>query len=308
MRDNKVLEFVKRINWHWLKWRLAAFLIIIGVILIAVALWKRPNVFNLDRSDSLVQLEQKTKIYHYDPYKEQKILIPDFSVARNTYDVNQFSQNEQGFITYPNAKTGIDVSSHQQQIDWKKVKQSGIDFAIIRVGLRGSTEGGIFIDDFFHENMQGAIANDIKVGAYFFSQAISTKEAIEEAEFVLEEVKDYTLSYPIVFDWENVIHSEDAEPPRSNAVTPEEVSAFAAAFCETIKNAGEIPAYYVNKELGYNGLDLEMLEPYDLWYAEYQPKPSFYYHFDIWQYTENGKVPGISTDVDINLSFKEYKE
>lgn len=142
------------------------------------------------------------------------------TVAENSYDPAGFYE-EGGFKRYKSADTiasvGVDVSSHQQDIDWELVAANGVEFAMIRVGYRGYTEGEIQPDDYFTQNIEGALAAGLDVGVYFFSQALDEKEAIDEANFVLESIKDYPLSYPVIFDWED--HS-GGRPDRRHGLCP----------------------------------------------------------------------------------------
>lgn len=141
------------------------------------------------------------------------------TVAENSYDPAGFYE-EGGFKRYKSADTiasvGVDVSSHQQDIDWELVAANGVEFAMIRVGYRGYTEGEIQPDDYFTQNIEGALAAGLDVGVYFFSQALDEKEAIDEANFVLEKIKDYPLSYPVIFDWEDI--QADARTDGMNSV------------------------------------------------------------------------------------------
>ncbi len=182
------------------------------------------------------------------------------------------------------------------------VKESGVDFAIIRVGYRGYTRGRLYDDLEFENNIKGATAAGIKVGVYFFSQAVTTTEAEEEAGYVLEKISGYKVDYPVVFDWEPV----DDTTARTNAVTGDVVSDCAVAFCKKVSKAGFNSAVYLNKTQSYEFYDLEKISNYDIWYAEYQEKPSMYYNFDIWQYTANGTIKGVDSAVDVNISFKDY--
>ncbi len=245
------------------------------------------------------------QLYFEDLYRG-KILIPKYDAPINEYDPAKFSSLN-GMVTYDAADvvTGVDVSSFQKQIDWSLVKSSGIEFAMIRLGYRGYTEGGISPDDTFESNIRGALDNGIKVGVYFFSQAISEEEAIEEAEYVLEKIKDYDITYPVAFDWEYQANVSNA---RTTGIAGERVTSFARAFCDKVKESGYTPMIYTNKTDAYGTFDLGALKDIDMWYAEYQPKPSFYYHFDMWQYTAEGKISGFADDVsvDINICFKRY--
>ena len=200
---------------------------------------------------------------------------------------------------------GIDVSEHQHEIDWARVATADLDYAYIRLGRRGYTEGGLFEDPYYVSNMKGASAAGLQVGVYFFSQAINVQEAIEEARFVLDHLSDYSVDLPVVFDWEK-ISSDDA---RTNGLPVEIRTDCAVAFCETIKNAGYTPAIYFNRNIGYYGYDLSRLTDYEFWFALPEAGyPSFYYAVDSWQYSFNEYVPGIETETDMNLLFLPVPE
>ena len=193
----------------------------------------------------------------------------------------EFFTVESGKIKYTGSDyevlRGIDVSEHQLDIDWQQVAGAGIDYAYIRVGRRGYTEGGLFEDPYFKANVQGAQAAGLKVGVYMFSQAITVQEAIEEARFVLERISDYNITLPVVFDWEK-IESGDA---RTAGLTMEGRTDCAVAFCETVKNAGYVPCIYFNRNLGYYGYDLTRLTGYEFWFALPESGfPNFYYAAD----------------------------
>ena len=196
--------------------------------------------------------------------------------------------------------TGIDVSEHQYDIDWAQVAGAGIDFAMIRMGYRGSTAGGLYEDEYFRQNMEGALANGIEVGVYFYSQAVSEAEALEEADFLLEAIAEYDVTYPVVFDWEIVGGAE----ARTYTVRRDILNSCAKAFCDKVEQAGYDPMIYFTQYLGYRKYELRQLSDYGFWYAEYEPTPNFVYDFDMWQYTCWGSVPGIEGDVDLNLYFK----
>ena len=238
-----------------------------------------------------------------------EMTIPKFDVALNTYDTEKFN-NDNGLVTYndENAHLGIDVSSYQETIDWAQVKASGIEFVMIRAGYRGATRGALREDTNFQTNFNGAKEAGLKVGVYFFSQAVSEAEAEEEAGFVLQLLQGKKLDYPVVFDWEIAeVLDNGVDISRTKAVTGDEVTSFAKAFCKKIDKAGFNAAVYFNRNLAYEYYNLEEIEQYDFWLAEYRPIPAFYYDFQMWQYSDNAQVRGITTPVDINISFKEYK-
>ena len=195
---------------------------------------------------------------------------------------------------------GIDVSKYQGKIDWQAVAADGIEFAIIRLGIRGyGEEGNIVLDDMFHTNIKGAQAAGIKVGVYFFAQATSVEEALEEAQFVLEQLEPYTLEYPIVYDVEKV----SASNGRMNALNREQRTEVVVTFMEAIKDAGYTPMLYANMEMLTVLTDVAEFEPYHKWYANYGSTLYYPYDFSVWQYSEKGRVNGIQGDVDMNISF-----
>ncbi len=203
------------------------------------------------------------------------------------------------------SKTGIDVSYHQGEIDWQRVAADGIDFAIMRVGYRGYETGGINLDDRFHTYINGALDAGLEVGVYFYSQAVTPEEAIEEANFVMEQVQRYDITFPIVYDWEIT----EADNARTKNIAPYTVTECAAAFCDTIADGGYIPMVYGSFKFALFKLDMSKLKDYGFWYAEYKHgynEPMYPYDFKIWQYASDGRVDGIEGDVDLNICFDAY--
>ena len=227
------------------------------------------------------------------------------SVPRHTLDVNKFQKDANGFMAYADngitTHKGIDVSRYQGTIDWDKVKNSGVEFAFIRLGYRSYGTGVIKDDDAFAANASGALKTGMHVGVYFFSQAINTQEAIEEADYVLEAIKPYNIDYPIVIDVEEI----PDDTYRQENMTREELTATVVAFCERIKAAGRTPIVYGNIKGLANNLDLTQLTAYEKWFADYNPTPYYPYEMSIWQYSDSGKIDGIEGNVDLNISFKE---
>ena len=203
------------------------------------------------------------------------------------------------------AMTGVDVSSHQGDIDWAAVAGDGIEFAMLRVGSRGYSQGAVRADEKFETNLAGAQENGLQVGCYFFSQAITPEEAEEEADFVLSILNGRTMNLPVVYDWEQIVEDE----ARTDGLDKETVTACAAAFCAKIRAAGYETGYYCNGVVGYLQYDLAQLTDYAAWYAEYNATwPSFAYAFDLWQYSQTGQVAGISGNADLDLFFPEFVE
>lgn len=227
-------------------------------------------------------------------------------IPKHTYNMNDIVNVNGRFEYHQNGaeigKVGIDISKYQGNIDWKKVKADGIDFAIVRLGFRGYDSGKIVIDETFDANMKNAIAAGIDVGVYFYSQAITKEEAIEEANFVLENIKKYKITYPVVFDTEQV----EAPTGRANLISTELRTDITIEFCETIKKAGYYPMLYANTRWLVAELDMTRLTQYDKWFAQYYKNVFFPYEFQMWQYTGRGKVDGVKGDVDLNVSFVDY--
>ena len=247
----------------------------------------------------------------YDPHEGQVYINDGFGMVWMTpYEnmaVNDIAREEINMFNgkpYYNGTAyttlrGIDVSEHQWGIDWKKVASSDVDFAYIRLGYRGYTEGGIFEDPYYHDNMKGALQNGLQVGVYFFSQAISVEEAIAEANFVLERAKQYNITLPIVFDWEKL----DDVPARTFGLDKNVLTDAALAFCQTIEAAGYEACVYINRYMGYYGMDISRLADYDFWLSVPGEFPDFYYKTQIWQYSFTETVPGIDEPTDMNLMF-----
>lgn len=231
----------------------------------------------------------------------------DNAFGRNNYDFDSTIVDEGYFKYYTEngqitSSVGIDVSKFQGNIDWTQVKAAGVDFAFVRLGYRGYGNGAIRLDETFDYNVAEALKNDLKVGVYFYSQAISYEEGVEEAQFVLDHVKAYNINLPIVLDTED---AEDDEA-RTNNLTPQQRSEACRGFLETIKAAGYETMIYANLRWIALNLDLTQLYGYDIWFAQYANEPLLPYNFKIWQYTANGIVPGISKPVDLNIGFSSY--
>ena len=195
---------------------------------------------------------------------------------------------------------GIDVSSHQGEIDWQAVADSGVRFAFVRLGYRGYDSGTIHVDSNARQNLEGARAAGLQVGAYFFSQALTGEEALEEAELALEVLGEFKLDLPLVYDWEFV--SKDA---RTGAMTPQELLACVHSFCGEVEAAGYGPMLYFNRELARTLLDLDRVKQYPFWLASYTEELNFSHEVRFWQYTDQGSVPGIEGNVDLDVYFPE---
>lgn len=232
------------------------------------------------------------------------------SVPKNTYDLDCLTTDEAtGFKQYNDeengitSRMGIDVSEFQgEDIDWKQVKDSGIEFVIIRAGYRAYGETGELVQDaMFEQNIEGALEAGLDVGVYFFSQAVTPGEAVEEAEFVLDLIRPYEITGPVVYDTEEI----KGDTARTDDNTRQEFTNYCKVFCDTVEHAGYDSMIYANMKWMAFTLDMEELTDYDFWYADYHELPQNPYYYTIWQYSETGEVPGINANVDLNIWFEK---
>lgn len=223
--------------------------------------------------------------------------------VEHDYDFSRLKWNG-SFVSYEDENytslQGIDVSMHQEEIDWEKVKEQGIDFAFIRCGYRGYMYGDVWEDPYFHDNMLGAIRNDIQIGVYFFSQAITVEEAREEADFVIRMLRNYTIDLPVVFDMENAV---DGHPARINEADRFDRTVAAVTFLHHLQNAGYDVMVYNSSQLFDVIFMAEYLQEFDIWVADYNAWPQYPYRFSIWQYTSEGTVDGIEGGTDMDIMF-----
>lgn len=232
-------------------------------------------------------------------------------IAKNSYNTENFGLDN-GFMAYFDengnkiSHLGIDISYHVDKVDWDELAASDVEFVILRCGYRGYSEGGLVKDEKFEEYAAEANRVGLKLGVYFFTQSITVEEALEEAEFVLDLIKDYNIEYPVALDTEKISDSD----ARTNTadISDELRSEMAIAFCERIKEEGYYPIIYSSENWMRRDMNLEMLNQYDFWAAQYQEENDFLYDFTIWQYTDSGSVPGIDCNVDMDISMVDYSE
>ncbi|MCM1528628.1 MAG: glycoside hydrolase family 25 protein [Alistipes sp.] len=262
----------------------------------------------IEKEETFYQMDGRKILLHNSTMGET--FIPVYAdVPASAVTVNDLKKDADGFIRYNGSGglssfVGIDISEHQGDIDWQQVKEAGVDFAFVRVGYRSYGGGLITIDSNLHTNLEGASAAGIDVGVYFYSQAVNTDEAIEEADAVLDAIEGYDITYPVAFDWE-LVYNDQA---RTDSVSVETLADCCVAFCERVKSAGYTPMIYQNTSTAMNKLDLPRVRDYEFWLAEFSSFPSFYYEYDIWQYSSEGTVPGIDAAVDLNICFRDYAE
>lgn len=252
-----------------------------------------------------------TKFYIYtDTYKYQGWQTIDGKMYYYTADYKKVTGEQvimgakyvfdkDGVLTSTTGVMGIDVSKWNGTIDWNQVKASGVNYVIIRCGYRGSSKGALIEDPKYKANIEGATKAGLKVGVYFFSQAIDEVEAVQEASMVLSLVKGYKISYPIFLDVE-------ASGGRADNISKETRTAVCKAFCQTIQNSGYTAGVYANKTWLTSKIDTSQLGSYKIWLAQYATAPTYTGRYEIWQYKDSGSVPGISGHVDLNLSYLGY--
>lgn len=230
-------------------------------------------------------------------------------VPLNTYDFSLLETDEEtGYKSYTDeengitARFGIDVSEFQgEEIDWQQVKEAGVEFVFVRLGYRAYGEGGeLVLDAMYDQNVQGALSAGLDVGVYFFSQATSAAEAVEEAEFVLKHIRPYEVTGPVIYDTEEI----KWDTARTDENTDQDFTNYCKVFCETVEHDGYDTMIYSNLKWMSFTLDMEELAGYDFWYADYHEIPQNPYEYKVWQYSETGVVPGINANVDLNLWFE----
>lgn len=245
-------------------------------------------------------------LIYYD--EEEYVFSPVLdAVAKHALIPENFVETEDGEMQYVEngavtSHKGIDVSKYQGEIDWPAVKADGVEYAFIRLGLRGYESGKLVLDEFFEQNIRGANASGVKAGVYFFTQAVTEEEAREEAAFVIENLAGYEVPYPVVFDVEMIVGANG----RANNLTMQERTDITIAFCEAVKAAGYTPMIYGNVKCFTRLLDMTRLEDYEKWYAFYDNYMYMPYLVSCWQYTEKGQVDGIKGNVDMNISYKTW--
>ena len=232
------------------------------------------------------------KVYYYNANNEK---VTGEQVIQGA----KYNFASDGSLVVGSGSMGIDVSKWNGSIDWQAVSNSGVSYVIIRCGYRGSSEGKLIEDPLFAANIKGATAAGLKVGIYFFTQAVDEVEAVEEASMVLELVKGYKISYPIFLD---------VEPSggRADSIDRGTRTAVCRAFCETIRSAGYTSGVYANKTWLNDKLNAGELSAYKIWLAQYAATPTYTGKYDLWQYKSTGSVSGVAGNVDMNLSYLGY--
>lgn len=259
----------------------------------------------LHSSHAQQEREEKEKPLGEDETEPEETAEPTIEPELNPYGRRDFQYDRHNYLycmkqdSYP----GVDVSAFQGEIDWQRVRKSGIQFAMIRLGYRGYGAAGKLVEDeFAAQNLQGASEAGLSLGAYFFSQATNIAEVDEEIDFMLHILGDYTLDMPIVLDWEYI-----SDTARTAHVDRRTLTDCILHFCQVMEEKGFQPMIYFNWNQSTRMLYLHELEDYPFWLALYQDRMTFPYRVEMWQYTCTGRVPGIQGDVDINIFMPDYR-
>lgn len=239
--------------------------------------------------------------------KEEWVLISPY-LPKHEYDFTKLVCQSNLMKYYEDGKqvsfVGADISKYQDYVDFVKLKKAGVDFVMLRVGARGYGSGQIVMDDYFLDNIKRATDAGLQVGVYFFSQAITEDEAIEEANLVLANIAEYKITYPVAFDMEHI----DNDTARIDSLSKSEKTKITKAFLDTIKNAGYKAMIYGDKEWLLKDIDMSKLTAYDVWLSQMEDVPDYPYKFTMWQYTTEATIDGIAGYADLNISFIDYAE
>ena len=267
---------------------------------------KEQEAATVNRPQVIVSDKDKTNVTN--------VYIPSRKRIFGQIPINSFKTEnfyiDDGFMAYHDdegnkiSHLGIDLSYHQENVNWDELKESGIEFVMLRCGYRGYSEGGLVKDEKFDEYARACNERDIPLGVYFFTQAVSVEEAEREADFTLDLIRGYKISYPVAIDTEYVSDSQ----ARTNVEEIDEDlrSRMCIAFCERIREAGYYPMIYASENWIRRELDYGALQEYDFWAPQYLDENDFMYDFTIWQYTERGFIKGVDEQVDLDISMVDY--
>ena len=248
----------------------------------------------------------KTKVILPDG-TEQWVMINAY-ISKNTYDFTSLVLQEPVMRYYENgAKAsymGVDISDEQGTVDFEALKKAGVDFVMIELAARGYSTGNITYDDTYYANLQNATAAGLDVGVIFSSQAATEAEAEEEAQIILDNIGDFAITYPIVFDMELVTNDSS----RIQNLTKAQLTAITSAFCKKIAAAGFTPMIYGNKYWLLRKIDLTLLSNYDIWLSQSEDVPDYPYQFAMWQYAQDGAIAGIDGVANLDICFIDYSK
>lgn len=267
--------------------------------------YRKATIADYDKADKFF-IQKEGKLYRYtgwqtiEGYTYYYDKNGNFVTGDQVIQGAKYSFGADGRLSTGSGVLGIDVSKWNGSIDWSQVKNSGVSYVIIRCGYRGSSTGALIEDPKFRANIKGATGAGLKVGVYFFTQAVTDVEAVEEASMVISLIKGYNISCPVFLDVESA-HG------RADGISVSTRTAVCKAFCATIKNAGYTAGIYANKTWLNSYIDAPALTGYKIWLAQYSAAPTYSRtRYDMWQYSSKGSVAGISGRVDMNISYMGF--
>ena len=239
--------------------------------------------------------------------EEEWVLINPY-LKKNTYDLTRFTARDNLMHYYENGRqssfVGIDINEYNDEVNFPGLKEEGIDFVMLRAGVRGYESGSILQDKALADNLVKAKEAGIRIGLYFSSQAITREEAVEEAEFCLNFAREAALTYPIAY----VLEDTQGTSSRAQNLRKDERTNNAAAFCEAIRTAGFVPMIYGDKFFLLKQIDLARLSDYEIWYSDASDLPDYPYQYSMWQYSQTASLKNAKGVLDLNICFVNYEE
>ncbi len=240
---------------------------------------------------------------------EEWVLISPY-LTKNTFDFTKM-EDKAGLKRYmengrKTSYVGVDISKHTGKVYFPSLKAVGVDYVMIRLGSRGYSTGQITLDENFKENIEGAIEAQLDVGVYFYSQAISQDEAVQEANFVAQNLEPYRahVKYPVAFNMGFVSNDKS----RIEGLSREDKTAVTVSFLDAVRASGYVPMVYGDKEWLLKEVDLTKLQDYDVWLSQEEEIPDYPYRYAMWQYNTDGVLNGIDGGADLNICFVNYSE
>lgn len=240
---------------------------------------------------------------------EEWVLISPY-LTKNTLDFTKM-EDKAGLKRYmengrKTSYVGVDISKHTGEVSFSRLKAAGVDYVMIRLGSRGYSTGQITLDENFKENIEGAIEAQLDVGIYFYSQAISQDEAVQEANFVVQNLEPYRgkVKYPVAFNMGFVSNDQS----RIEGLSRDDKTAVSVSFLDAVRAAGYVPMVYGDKEWLIKEVDLTKLQNYDVWLSQEEEIPDYPYRYAMWQYNTDGVLNGIDGGADLNICFVNYSE
>lgn len=240
---------------------------------------------------------------------EEWVLISPY-LTKNTFDFTKM-EDKAGLKRYmengrKTSYVGVDISKHTGKVNFSSLKAAGVDYVMIRLGSRGYSTGQITLDENFKENIEGAIEAQLDVGIYFYSQAISQDEAVQEANFVAQNLEPYRahIKYPVAFNMGFVSNDKS----RIEGLSREDKTAVSISFLDAVRASGYVPMVYGDKEWLLKEVDLTKLQDYDVWLSQEEEIPDYPYRYAMWQYNTDGVLNGIDGGADLNICFVSYSE